>query len=114
MDSLDSIDENGDAQITLFSVAMAMKNRHEKGKPLPLALRPQTRATKNWLKALHLTSSRRVDPWEKFGLDGLREEKAIRHRYNAFNGTWSSEVIIFLFKYLHLEVKLNVAVSKSI
>ena len=79
---------------------MAMKNRHGKGKPLPLALRPQTRATKNWLKALHLTSSRRVDPWEKFGLDGLREEKAIRHRYNAFNGTWSSEVIIFLFQIL--------------
>jgi hypothetical protein len=57
LDSLDSIDEYGDPKVTLFSVAMSLR-RKDKGKPMPLALRPPTRATKNWLKALHLTRER--------------------------------------------------------
>lgn len=92
LDSLDSIDENGDPKITIFSVAMSLR-RKEKGKPMPLAMRPQTRATKNWLKALHLTRER-SDPWEKFHLDELPVENAIRHRYNALNQTWSTEEVV--------------------
>ena len=53
--------------------------RKEKGKPMPLNMRTQTRATQNWLKALHLTTRKRLDPWEKFGLDELPVEKAIRY-----------------------------------
>lgn len=93
LDSLDSIDENGDTKITIFSVAMALKRKERTGKPLPLSLRPQNRATQNWLKALHLTRER-IDPWQKFGLDVLPTEKAIRHRYNALNGTWNTEEVV--------------------
>ena len=70
--------------MTLFSVAMCLK-RKGKGKPMPLNMRPQTRATQNWLKALHLSREKQEDPWEKFGLQDLPAEKAIRHRYNALN-----------------------------
>lgn len=92
LDSLDAIDEYGDPKVTLFSVAMSLR-RKEKGKPMPLALRPQTRATKNWLKALHLTRER-VDPWEKFHLSELPVEKAVRHRFNALTQTWSTEEVL--------------------
>lgn len=60
---------------------------------MPLQLRPQTKATKNWLKALHLTRERE-DPWEKFHLDELPVEKAIRHKYNALTQTWSTEEVV--------------------
>lgn len=89
LDSLDSIDEYGDPKITMFSVAMSLR-RQKKGQPMPLAMRPQNRATKNWLKALHLTREH-ADPWEKFQLKEIPAEKAIRHRYNALNKTWSTE-----------------------
>lgn len=92
LDSLDSIDEYGDPKVTLFSVAMSLR-RKEKGKPMPLALRPQNRATKNWLKALHLTRER-GDPWEKFHLDELPAEKAVRHRYNALLKKWTTEDVM--------------------
>ena len=89
---MDSIDEQGEPKITLFSVAMSLR-RKELGRPLPLPLRPQNRATHHWLKALHLTRQR-VDPWEKFHLDDLNQEKAIRHRYNALSKTWTTEEVI--------------------
>ena len=89
---MDSIDEQGEPKITLFSVAMSLR-RKELGRPLPLPLRPQNRATHHWLKALHLTRQR-VDPWEKFHLDDLTQEKAIRHRYNALSKTWTTEEVI--------------------
>ena len=92
LDSIDSIDESGDPKVTIFSVAMSLR-RKAKGQPLPLALRPQTRATTNWLKALHLTRER-VDPWEDFHLDELPAEKAVRHRYNALTQTWTTEEVL--------------------
>merc|ERR1719270_2951634 len=55
LDSLNSIDEQGEPKFTLFSVAMSLVRRKELGKPLPLPFRPQNRATLHWLKALHLT-----------------------------------------------------------
>ena len=36
----------------------------------------------------------RGDPWEKFHLDDLTQEKAIRHRYNALSKTWTTEEVI--------------------
>ena len=89
---MDSIDEQGEPKITLFSVTMALR-RKELGKPLPLTLRPQNRATHYWLKALHLTRQR-MDPWDKFHLDELTQEKAIRHRYNALAKVWTTEQVI--------------------
>lgn len=91
-DSLDSIDENGDAKISLFSVAMSLR-RQKTGKPMPLNMRPQNRATKNWLKALHLTS-KHADPWEKFHFDDMPAEKAVRHKYNALSKTWTTEEVV--------------------
>lgn len=91
LDSLSSIDEDGDPKVTLFSVAMVLR-RKAAGKPLPLNMRPQTRATKNWMKALHLTRGR-ADPWQKFHLDELPAEKAIRHKYNALTKSWSKEQV---------------------
>ena len=93
LDSIDSIDENGDAKVSIFSVAMSLRRKEKSGKPMPLQLRPQTKATKNWLKALHLTRER-DDPWEKFHLDELPVEKAVRHRYNALTKTWSTEDVV--------------------
>ena len=93
LDSIDSIDENGDAKVSIFSVAMSLRRKEKSGKPMPLQLRPQTKATKNWLKALHLTRER-DDPWEKFHLDELPVEKAVRHRYNALTQTWSTEDVV--------------------
>jgi hypothetical protein len=92
LESLGSIDEHVDQKVSLFSVAMCLRRR-EKGKPLPLALRPQTRATKNWMKALNLTRER-SDPWEIFHLDELPVEKAIRHRYSALTKKWSTEEVV--------------------
>ena len=93
LDSIDSIDENGDGKVSIFSVAMSLRRKEKSGKPMPLQLRPQTKATKNWLKALHLTRERE-DPWEKFHLDELPVEKAIRHKYNALTQTWSTEEVV--------------------
>ena len=93
LDSIDSIDENGDAKVSIFSVAMSLRRKEKSGKPMPLQLRPQTKATKNWLKALHLTRER-DDPWEKFHLDELPVEKAVRHRYDALTQTWSTEDVV--------------------
>ena len=39
-----------------------------------------SRGQRNWRRALRLIKDR-GDPWEKFGLDSLRSEKGIRHRY---------------------------------
>ena len=60
---------------------------------MPLNMRPQNRATKNWLKALHLTS-KHADPWEKFHFDDMPAEKAVRHKYNALSKTWTTEEVV--------------------
>ena len=73
---------------------MSLNRRAKQGKPLPVSLRPQTRATKNWLKALHLTNKERTDPWEKFHINELPVEKAVRHKYNALTQTWSTEDVV--------------------
>jgi len=86
LDSLDSIDEQGEPRVTLFSVAMSLVRRKELGKPLPLPFRPQNRATLHWLKALHLTRHS-IDPWQsQFG--ELLPEKPVRHHYKALVRTW--------------------------
>lgn len=92
LESLDFIDNYGDPKITLFSVAVSLRRKNQ-GKPMPLGLRPQTRATQNWLKAKYL-SQNREDPWKNFQLDELPVEKALRHRYNALNKTWTTEEVI--------------------
>ncbi len=93
LECIECLDEKGDPKATMFSVAMALKRKKEQGKPLPITLRPQTKATRNWLKAIVL-SKEREDPWEKFHLSELPVEKAIRSRYNALNKTWSTEEVV--------------------
>ena len=39
-----------------------------------------SRGQRNWRRALRLIKDR-GDPWERFGLDSLRSEKGIRHRW---------------------------------
>jgi hypothetical protein len=39
-----------------------------------------SRGQRNWRRALRLIKDR-GDPWEKFGLDTLKSERGIRHRY---------------------------------
>lgn len=60
---------------------------------MPLALRKQSRATRNWLKAMRKTSDV-VDPWDKFHLDELPVEKAVRHLFDALNQTWTTEEVL--------------------
>jgi len=92
LDSLDSIDEQGEPRVTIFSVAMSLVRRKELGKPLPLPFRPKNRATLHWLKALHLTRHS-IDPWKsQFG--ELLAEKAVRHQYNALAKTWKTEKVL--------------------
>ena len=52
-----------------------------------------TRAKKNWRAAFALIKDR-GDPWDKFKLDELPVENAVRHRYNALKKTWSKEKVV--------------------
>lgn len=82
-----------DPKVTLFSVAMSLRRKEKGCNVMPLELRPKTRSTKNWLKAVNLIKDR-ADPWEQFHLDELKVEKAIRHHYSALNKTWSTEEVV--------------------
>ncbi|XP_023331377.1 eukaryotic elongation factor 2 kinase isoform X3 [Eurytemora carolleeae] len=52
-----------------------------------LKKKSESRGQRNWRRALRLIKDR-GDPWEKFGLDSLRSEKGIRHRYNPVTQEW--------------------------
>jgi len=84
---------NEDPKVNLFSVAMSLRRKEKGCNVMPLELRPKTRSTKNWLKAVNLIKDR-ADPWEEFHLDELKVEKAVRHHYSALNKTWSTEEVV--------------------
>ena len=83
----------------LFSVAMNLKNKkkHDSGgdeaSPPPNRTEAHMRAKRNWKKALIMLINR-GDPWEKFNLQDLPVENAIRHRYNALTKTWKKEDVV--------------------
>jgi len=58
-----------------FSVVQRIRKRND------------SRGQRNWRRALRLIKDR-GDPWEKFGLDTLKSENGIRHRYNPVTQTW--------------------------
>jgi len=83
--------------VCLFSVAMMMMEKARNGKPVPkLPVKHQTRAAKNWLKALSCINRRgSIDPWERFHLEEMPVKKATRHIYNALTKIWTkNEVFI--------------------
>ena len=68
----------------MFSVAMMMMKKNK--------IKKKTNAASKWFKALNIVEARGdVDPWDKFHLNELPVEKAIRHRYSAFDKTWSKD-----------------------
>merc|ERR550519_2430336 len=46
-----------------------------------------TPARRRWNRAVKMVLQR-GDPWEKFHLDQIPTERALRHRYSAITGTW--------------------------
>ena len=47
---------------------------------------------RNWLKALNLIRTM-SDPWEKFKIEKLPAETALRHRYNALKKQWKVDEV---------------------
>ena len=56
---------------------------------MPECLSPGRR---NWLKALNLIRNM-SDPWEKFKIEKLPTETALRHRYNALKKQWKVDEV---------------------
>ena len=56
---------------------------------IPECLSPGRR---NWLKALNLIRNL-SDPWEKFQIEKLPTETALRHRYNALKKQWKVDEV---------------------
>jgi len=59
----------------------------------PVGQRPMTKtARKNWTKALKKVRSIE-DPWEKFHIENLTAETAVRYRYNSLKKKWVSDTV---------------------
>ena len=60
----------------------------------PVGTRPMTKtARKNWTRALKKVRSIE-DPWEKFHIEDLEAETAIRYRYNSLKKKWVTDEVI--------------------
>ena len=54
----------------------------------------KARAKRNWFRAMRLVTARgKVDPWEKFNLNELPVETAVRHLYDPLTKTWSQREV---------------------
>jgi len=85
--------------VTLWSVAMQMvfKDKEDKvtvGGSGNVKTERKARAKRNWFRAMRLVTARgKVDPWEKFNLNELPVETAVRHLYDPLTKTWSHKEV---------------------
>lgn len=77
--------------VSFFSIAMQMRLKDKEAKVDEV---PAAAAKKNWFRAMRLAhehATHHVDPWDKFHLNELPVEKAVRHLYQPLTKTWSKK-----------------------
>ena len=62
----------------------------------------------HWFKALRKARSME-DPWEKFHLEDLKTERAVRHRYTALKKCWSKDEV-----YVKMDEKVCFSIRKTL
>lgn len=94
-DSLDSDDSPLDlpevSGAKFFTIAMSLKRKLSGMPPMEAKSKSHLTAKNNWKNAFRVALKHREDPWERFNLDDLPVEKAIRHRYNALTKKWKKD-----------------------